>query len=89
MLAPGLGTVRVVPLLFSLPLENSVSLCSCWPVVEADLKTELRVTRLWLDGFSKNRDCKCEVKPNDKVKQVVLLRVALNDRFLEITWERF
>ena len=77
MLAPGLGTVSFVPLLFSFLLGSSVSLFSWGPALETDLKAELRTTRLALDGFSESRDCKCEAKLDDKVEQVVLLRVAL------------
>jgi hypothetical protein len=77
MLTPGWGTVGLVPLLFSFLLGSTVSPFSWGPVVETDLKAELRTTRLALDGFSESRDCGCEAKLDNKVEQVVLLRVAL------------
>jgi hypothetical protein len=77
MLAPGLGTVSLVPLLFSFLLGSSLSLFSWGPAVDTDLKAELRTTRFALDGFTESRDCSCEAKLDDKVEQVVLLRVAL------------
>jgi hypothetical protein len=77
MQTAGLGAASLVPALIGLVLGSGFRLFPPAPLFEADFKAELRNTRIALETFTESRDCKCEAKLDDKVEQVVLLRVAL------------